>query len=179
MAFLVLGPLPPQYTPLMTPVNTTVKTPTHNHAYIMVGAPGSGKSTYAARLSERENAVIISGDQIRAELYGDADIQGEWMAIQDRIENLIEENIDRVLIMDGTHYRAKYRKDAIALLQSYGYHDIRAIVVNPPLDICLKQNSARARNVPELVIKKMHSALQASLRGVDTEGFSMVEYVGC
>ena len=143
----------------------------------MVGAPGSGKSTYAARLSERENAVIISGDQIRAELYGDANIQGEWMAIQDRIENLIEENVGRVLIMDGTHYRAKYRKDSIALLQSYGYHDIRAIVVNPPLEICLKQNAARVRNVSKLVIEKMHSALQASLRGVDTEGFSVVEYV--
>ena len=46
----------------------------------MVGAPGSGKSTYAARIAKRENAVIISGDQIRAELYGDANIQGEWMA---------------------------------------------------------------------------------------------------
>lgn len=143
----------------------------------MVGAPGSGKSTYAGRLAKRENAVVVSGDDIRAELYGDADIQGEWMAIQDRIENLIEENVGRVLIMDGTHYRAKYRRDSIALLQSYGYHDIRAIVVNPPLEICLKQNAARARNVPELVIEKMHSALQASLRGVDTEGFSVVEYV--
>jgi predicted kinase len=154
-------------------------TPYRSHAYIVVGAPGSGKSTYAARLAERENAVIISGDQIRAELYGDANIQGEWMVIQDRIENLIEENVGKVLIMDGTHYRAKYRKDVIALLQSYGYHDIRAIVVNPSLEICLKQNAARARNVPELVIEKMHSALQASLRGVDTEGFSVVEYVGC
>ena len=152
-------------------------TPYRSHAYIMVGAPGSGKSTHAARLAKRENAVIISGDQIRAELYGDADIQGEWMAIQDRIESLIEENVGRVLIMDGTHYRAKYRKNAISLLQSYGYPDVRAIVVNPPLKICLMQNAARARNVPELIIEKMHSALQASLRGIDTEGFSMVEYV--
>jgi predicted kinase len=138
----------------MAPINTL--TYNHNHAYIMVGAPGSGKSTYATRVAECENAII-----------------------QDRIENLIEENVGKVLIMDGTHYRAKYRRDAIALLQSYGYHDIRAIVVNPPLEICLKQNAARSRNVPELVIEKMHSALQASLRGVDTEGFSMLEYAGC
>ena len=46
----------------MTPENTL--TYNHNHAYIMVGAPGSGKSTYAASLAECENAVIISGDQI-------------------------------------------------------------------------------------------------------------------
>jgi adenylate kinase family enzyme len=36
-----------------------------SNAFVLVGAPGSGKSTYAAKLAEIEDAVIISGDDVR------------------------------------------------------------------------------------------------------------------
>ena len=114
-------------------------------AYIMVGAPGSGKSTYAAKLAERENAVVISGDDIRAELYGDADIQGQWAEIHDRIETLVSEAAGKPVILDGTHYRSSYRKEAIALLQSYGYDQIEAVVLDATLDKCIMQNAVRQR----------------------------------
>ena len=89
-------------------------------AYIMVGAPGAGKSTYAAKLAKLENAVIISGDEICEELYGGKANQNEWVEIQDRIEELVAEACGKPVILDGTHYRSSYRKEAIALLQSYG-----------------------------------------------------------
>ena len=60
-------------------------------AYVMVGAPGSGKSTYAAKLAKEHNAIIISGDDIRAELYGSADIQGNWGEIWERIDELVSD----------------------------------------------------------------------------------------
>ena len=85
-------------------------------AYVMVGAPGSGKSTFANELAESENAIVISGDDIRAELYGNADIQGNWVEIHDRIEELVSEACGMDVVLDGTHYRASYRKDAIAIL---------------------------------------------------------------
>lgn len=152
----------------------------------MVGAPGSGKSTVASSIASSSgitkaakpcNTIVISGDDIRAELYGNADIQGNYTEIHDKMLKILEENVGRVVVLDGTHYRAKYRKDAITLLQSFGYSDIRAIVVNPPLETCLRQNANRSRNVPEHVIEKMHTALQASLRSIDTEGFSHISYV--
>lgn len=143
----------------------------------MVGAPGSGKSTFAQNLGTSQNAVIICGDDVRAELYGDANTQGNWSEIHDRIVQILEENVGKPIVMDGTHYRAQYRKEVLALLNSYGYFDVRAIVVNPPLKTCLERNAGRSRKVPEHVIEKMHGSLQASIKGIDKEGFAVVEFV--
>jgi predicted kinase len=146
-------------------------------AYLMVGAPGSGKSTYARTLAKTEDAVVISGDDVRAELYGDANIQGEWNEIQNRIVELIEENVGKPVVLDGTHYRASYRKEAVNLLRSYGYNNITAVVIDKSLEVCLTQNAARSRVVPRHVIVNMHQKLQSSLRGINSEDFERIHYV--
>jgi predicted kinase len=146
-------------------------------AYVMIGAPGSGKSTQAAKLAEIENAVVISGDDIRAELYGSADIQGNWAEIHDRIEEMVDQAGGKPVILDGTHYRASYRKEAVALLKSYGYSEIEAVVVNPTVETCLKRNASRARKVPEHVIRIMHQKLNASLKNIYSEPFDRFNFI--
>jgi protein phosphatase len=147
-------------------------------AFVMVGAPGAGKSTYAEILSRSYDAVIISGDDVRKELFGSAEIQGNWFAIWDRIVELVEGYADRNLILDGTHYREDYRAEAITMLRSYGYSDVEAVVVNPSLATCLARNFQRAdRNVPDYVVKEMHEKLQKSLGKIDLEDFDKIHYV--
>jgi predicted kinase len=146
-------------------------------AYILVGAPGSGKSVYAAKLAEKENAVVISGDEIRQELYGDAAIQGDWGEIWERIEERVSECCGMSVILDGTHYRSSYRKEAIALLRSYGYEKIEAVVIDAPLDRCIMRNAARQRNVPRYVIVEMWEKLQASLKNISNEEFSHINFI--
>lgn len=147
-------------------------------AFVMVGAPGAGKSTYAEILSRSYDAVIISGDDVREELFGSAEIQGNWFAIWDRIVELVEGYADRNLILDGTHYREDYRAEAITMLRSYGYSDVEAVVVNPSLATCLARNFQRAdRNVPDYVVKEMHEKLQKSLGKIDLEDFDKIHYV--
>ena len=147
-------------------------------AYIMVGAPGSGKSTYAKKLAKIENAVIISGDDIRAELFGSAEIQGDWNAIWSRIDELVAENCHRNVILDGTHFKKKYREEIITLLRSYGYGCIEAVVLHPSLATCLARNFTRVdRNVPDYVVKAMHKTLQQGLKQIDAESFDRLNYV--
>ena len=143
----------------------------------MVGAPGSGKSTYAAKLAEIENAYVVSGDEVRKELYGSAEIQGNWSEIHDRIEELVSEACGMPVILDGTHYLASYRKEAINLLKSYGYTKVDAIVCNPSLATCLARNWSRQRNVPDYVVKAMHEKLQKSLKNIINEPFDRLDFI--
>jgi predicted kinase len=146
-------------------------------AFVMVGAPGAGKSTCVDKLvREIPGSVVICGDEIRAELYGNADIQGNYVEIHDRILEILENNVGKTVILDGTHYRSSYRKDAIAMLRSYGYEDITAVVVNRPLEVCLSQNSGRKRKVPHHVIERMHKSLQESLKSIEKENFETIVY---
>lgn len=146
-------------------------------AYVMVGAPGSGKSTYAAKLAGIENAIIISGDDICADLHGPAVIQGNWGEIWDRIEELVSESCGMPVILDGPHCRPDYRAEAVALLRSYGYEEIEAVVMETPLAKCLERNSQRQRQVPDHVIKQMHSDLTRSLETIQSEPFTRWNFI--
>ena len=51
--------------------------------HCLIGLPGSGKSTFARQWVEYDpNCIIISTDTIRAELFGDETIQGDWNLIE-------------------------------------------------------------------------------------------------
>jgi predicted kinase len=141
-------------------------------AFVMIGAPGSGKSTAARKLAKEHNAVIVCGDKIRRELYGDAANQGNWVEIHDKIVEQLEENVNQTVILDGTHFNSSYRVGALLTLKTYGWSDIFAYVVNPPLDKCLIQNAVRSRNVPRYVVISMYEKLQASLPELPYEGFT-------
>jgi predicted kinase len=147
-------------------------------AYVLIGAPGSGKSTYAAKLAAIENAVVISGDDIRSDLYGSSIIQGDWGEIWDRIDDMVSESCGMPIILDGTYCRPDYRDEAVTLLKSYGYEEIEAVVMETSLAKCLARNfKRRERNVPDYVIKEMHSQLQTSLKTLDHEPFDRINYV--
>ena len=152
---------------------------TEMNAYVLVGAPGSGKSTQACEIVLRENANIICGDSIREELYGDASIQGNWVEIHDKIEEYVAECAERGIpvILDGTHYRASYRKEAITLLRSYGYTNVTAVVCDSSLATCLARNFMRTRHVPDYVIKSIHEKLQASLKTIYNEEFDHIDFI--
>ena len=143
----------------------------------MVGAPGSGKSTLAKQIQENYAAVIINGDEIREELYGDASIQGEWLAIQGRMEELIVENLGSNLVIDNTHYLSEYRRESLGLLAMHGYNKVYAVVVDKPLEVCLAQNKQRQRQVPEHVIREMHSKIVPEFDIYYNEGFYNVHII--
>jgi predicted kinase len=81
------------------------------------------------------------------------------------------------VILDGTHYRSTYRREAIAMLKSYGYSRVEAVVVNPTLATCLARNFTRSRNVPEYVVKNMHQKLQGSLNHIYNEEFDHIRFL--
>lgn len=125
--------------------------------FMMIGLPASGKSTLAEQISKSEDAEIVSSDNIRKELYGDENIQGDnnkvFRILQERIINGLKNN--KNMIYDATNISYKTRMAFLQRLNKLEVEKI-AIMVAIPYEDCLIRNSQRERKVPEEVIKRMY-----------------------
>lgn len=126
--------------------------------YVMVGLPGSGKTTYANSI-EGENIKVFSSDAIRKELYGDESIQGDNNLIFRMLESRIEEHLTSGYdaVHDATNLREQNRKK---LIQRFCHTGCEFIAVNMLTDYntCLERNAGRDRKVPEEVIERMNKS---------------------
>jgi len=149
------------------------------NAFILVGVPAAGKSTYAKKLAKETNAVIISGDCIRDELETAGVSEVSWVDIWDRVEDEVADAADcgRNVIIDGTHVGASHRAETITLLNSYGYTQVEAVILDVDVKECMKRNSLRKRRVAEYVIAHMSKTLQKSLPTIYSENFSHLHFV--
>ena len=136
-------------------------------AFIMIGPPGAGKSTYARKLSRKIGAAIIEADQIRRE------VGPSWTALEDGIIDKIEELSPSCLIMDGTHCDSFSRKFTTDILMSFGY-DVIAVVMETPLEVCLIRNATRVKHVPRHAITRWENRLEKELSSIPTESFKEV-----
>ncbi len=137
---------------------------------IMVGLPGSGKSTWAERYVRRcPGYQVVSTDDIRTELYGDAAIQGDWGDIWRRVMQQLRDRYQVItqgratgLIYDATNVRRRHRREFVQAARAYGYTPVAAVWIDTPLATCLLRNQGRSRRVPVEVIEKMHRQLTAA-----------------
>ena len=128
------------------------------HLVLLIGIPGSGKSSLAAGL-QQTGCAVVSTDQIRVALFGDAAVQGDWRLIWQRVEQDLQAAMGRITVYDATNTRRSARRAVIRLARSTGYHRVTGLWLNPPLEICLARNQQRPRQVPEAVIRRMHRQL--------------------
>ena len=138
---------------------------------LTVGIPGSGKSTWARNLAaqkadQNQHYLIISTDRIRAELYGDESIQGEWMEIRRSLisqlksaRQAIAQGHTAAVIYDATNAARRQRREFVQIARDSGYGPLIAAWIDTPLEICLQRNAERSRQVPPHIIEKMHRQL--------------------
>lgn len=134
--------------------------------FIMVGVPGSGKSTFAKEkiLKENENTIYVSRDEIRFSYIGcnDAYFAKEKDVFRDYIDK-IQAGLDegKNVIADATHLNIKSRHKLLFSLHLNDNIDVVTFYMKTPLDVCLKRNQKREEKyrVPEDVIRKMYNTL--------------------
>jgi len=129
---------------------------------LLVGLPGSGKSSLASRLlAEWPRSQVISTDAIRAQLFGLESVQGSWVLVWRQIHRQLLQAVEHspIAIYDATNAVRHHRIEAIALARATGFTNITGIWLDTPLNICLKRNRQRDRVVPEEVILQMHASL--------------------
>ena len=151
-----------------------------NKIIMLIGAAASGKSTAAPKIAAENNAVILSTDKIRAELYGAEHIQGYWPDIEallyKRIKNAIKQN--KNIILDSTHYKKEYRAK---IINEFSYDvlganssEFSAYYFNFPFTLIYSRNKHRARRVPFDVLAAMYSELSAAPPTL-SEGFKSIK----
>ena len=145
-----------------------------NKIIMLIGAPASGKSTAAPKIAAENNAVILSTDKMRAELYGAEHIQGNWSDIEallyKRIKNAIK--ADKNIILDSTHFKKEYRAKIIKNFAKYS--EFSAYFFNYPFALIYSRNKYRARRVPFEVLAAMYEHLK-NAPPLLSEGFKSIK----
>lgn len=138
---------------------------------LMIGVPGSGKTTLARKIAEK-GFKYINADSIREELYGNAAEQGDKEEVFGiffkRLDELMKAGTD--VIIDNTNLNPKQRKPILDRAQQFGYSDVQLWLLDVPLDLCLERNKMRERVVPEDIVANMFMELNRSGRPKRNEG---------
>ena len=149
--------------------------------WMMVGAPGCGKSTYAKTLfKENAKTVIICPDSIRAIIgTGEGDQSVSYAAFciaKTKMKDVL--NSGQNVIFDATNMYRKTRKDFIGIARACDrVGKVIAVVFECDKKTLLERNKKRGdeggRNVPESVI----DAMLARYQRPDKTEFDEVKFV--
>ena len=131
---------------------------------IMMGCPGSGKSTFATSMM-MTGEVYVSRDAIRFSMITEDD---EYFSKEDEVFNKFIEIIDvnlaagKTVYANATHLNRKAR---LKLLNSLTVKPdfIEIIYMKTPLEVCLERNNKRKGTrafVPRSVIRRMYASIE-------------------
>jgi predicted kinase len=120
---------------------------------LLVGLPGSGKSSWAAH----HGIPVLSSDQIRQLVLDDVTDQRFNRRIFQVLRYLLKQRLEAgrpVTCVDATHLTRSERRPYLAIAEIYGGY-VDAIFFDMPLNLCKTRNQNRARVVPEDVMDRM------------------------
>ena len=131
--------------------------------FLMMGAPGSGKSYWTHHHLESTDKYI-SRDEIRFSFLKDED---EYFARENEVFNEFIKQINNSLMIydnvfaDATHLNFASRNKTISRI-NVPVDEINVVFLDTPLDICIERNAKRKgrKFVPETVIKNMYRSIK-------------------
>jgi predicted kinase len=139
---------------------------------LLVGLPGSGKSTWIAN----RGAVALSSDAIRQLLADDATDQSIHARVFATLRYLLRQRLAigrPVTYIDATHLTRAERKPYAQIAAWYGA-DLEAVYFDVPAEVCIERNRGRERIVPEEAIRAMAEKLRPP--SLD-EGFKRIQVI--
>jgi predicted kinase len=136
---------------------------------VLVGLPGSGKSTYLERMGVRG----LSSDGIRRLLADDETDQTIHVRVFQTLRYLLGQRLAigrAVTYIDATNLTREERRPYLEIGRARGC-DVEAVFFDVPLEVCLERNARRLRVVPGEALRKMAVKLAPP---TEEEGFARV-----
>lgn len=147
-----------------------------NKLYVMIGVPGSGKSTFIKN-NKKEKDIYVSRDQIRFKYLkvGEPYFSCEKQVFKEFLFEISEAlKAGRDVYADATHLNRVSRAKLIRGLDvPLNDIEIIAVYIRESLGTCLTQNAMRQGRsfVPEVQIRSMYANLEVP---TTQEGFSKI-----
>jgi predicted kinase len=150
---------------------------------LMVGISGSGKSTQAKIMAEKNNAVIVSRDKLREMLFGFTEenvfeyyeVPKEMLYKNEQIITKYQNELilqalksGSYVIVDNTNLVLKYIKDFFKIFHSY---EIDFCLIECELEEAIVRDKKRIRSVGENVIKKQYEDFQKLKNSFDFQPY--------
>jgi protein phosphatase len=137
----------------------------------LMGASGSGKSTFAAR--HFKPTEVISSDECRGLVSDDQNDMGATDAAFEVLHLIAAKRLEagKLTVVDATNVELQARQPLLELAWASHVPPV-AIAFDLPEELCLERNAARPdRQVRAEVIRRQRSELRRSLEGLEREGF--------
>ncbi|MGW3400892.1 polynucleotide kinase-phosphatase [Streptomyces zhihengii] len=142
---------------------------------VLVGATGSGKSTFARR--HFKPTEVVSSDFCRGLVADDENDQSASADAFDVLHYIVGKRLaaGRLTVVDATNVQTESRRQLVRIAREHDVLPI-AIVLDLPEDVCASRNAARPdrAGMPRHVISRHRRELLRSLRGLEREGFRKV-----
>ncbi|ARP72834.1 polynucleotide kinase-phosphatase [Streptomyces pluripotens] len=142
---------------------------------VLVGASGSGKSTFARR--HFKPTEVISSDFCRGLVCDDENDQSASRDAFDVLHYIAGKRLaaGRRTVVDATSVQQDGRRQLIELAKRHDVLPI-AIVLDMPEEVCAQRNAVRTdrADMPRRVIQRHIRELRRSLRHLEREGFRKV-----
>jgi predicted kinase len=147
------------------------KTASKPKIVLLVGLPGSGKSTWA-----EGKLGVLSSDALRELLADHPDNQNIHARVFRVLRDLLKHRLELkrpVTYVDATNLTPYEREPYFKLAQLFDCK-VEAVFFDVPIDECIRRNRERQRVVPDEVIRKMADRL---IKPSAKEGFSRVQVI--
>ncbi|WP_086791397.1 polynucleotide kinase-phosphatase [Streptomyces thermovulgaris] len=142
---------------------------------VLIGASGSGKSTFARR--HFKPTEVLSSDFCRGLVSDDENDQSATRDAFDVLHYIAGKRLaaGRRTVVDATSVQQDARRPLIELAKQHDVLPI-AIVLDVPEEVCAERNAARTdrAGAPRRVIRRHTRELRRSLRHLEREGFRKV-----